>query len=299
MSGTTTQAPTGSSFAKRLIEVTISIGEGSFGESGFNTVTLSGLRVVASVTKFGGAAMGQAHLRIYGMPLSMMNQLSTLGMLVVATRRNNVAISAGSQGSGMSLVFQGTVVDAWADFSGAPDVSFQIAVAAGLFEAVKPVPASSYKGTADVATIMASLAEQMGFAFENNGVNVKLSNPYFPGSARQQVVRCATAANINFSTDDNKLAIWPKGQSRGGLIPLISPQTGMVGYPTFNANGLIVTTLFNPGITHGGQIKVQSSLTPANGTWIVNNLSHDLASEMPDGPWFTRMEVVPVGFLPN
>lgn len=288
-----------SSFSRRHIDLTIQIGQGSFGESGFDTVTLSGLRVIANIAKFGGAAMGQANLRVYGMPQTMMNQLSTLGMLVTQARRNIVAISAGSDDSGMSQVFQGTITDAFADYSAAPDVSFQMSAAAGLFQAIKPVAPNSFKGSADVATIMSGLASQMGFAFENNGVSVQLSNPYFPGTARDQVVACATAANINFSTDDQKLAIWPKGGSRGGLIPLISPETGMVGYPAFNSLGMVVTTLYNPGITHGGQIKVQSSLTPACGMWVVNNLTHDLAAELPGGPWFTRMEVVPIGYLPN
>lgn len=145
------------------------------------------------------------------------------------------------------------------------------------------------KGQADVATIMKSLADQMGFAFENNGVQVQLSNPYFPGTALAQAKACARAADISMTIDRGTLAIWPKFGFRADPDgpPLISAATGMRGYPRYSSNGIEVATLFNPRIKPGGQIQVQSQLQMACGTWLVSNATHVLESETPNGQWFT------------
>ena len=86
--------------------------------------------------------------------------------------------------------------------------------------------------------------------------------------------------------DGYTLAIWPKHGTRGGLIPVISPASGLVGYPTFADQGVRFRTLFNPSITFGGQVEIKSSLMPACGKWYVNALSYNLSAQVVNGPWF-------------
>ena len=97
--------------------------------------------------------------------------------------------------------------------------------------------------------------------------------------------------------DDGVLAIWPPGGARSGSIPLISPQTGMVGYPTMNNIGPVVKTLYNPGIKFGSTVKIESRVRPACGIWQVTQLEHALESEVESGEWFSHLETKPVGFL--
>jgi hypothetical protein len=40
---------------------------------------------------------------------------------------------------------------------------------------------------------------------------------------------------------------------------------------------------------------VQSTLTPANGKWIVSRLNYDLESMTPNGKWFMDIEDVQIG----
>ncbi len=253
--------------------------------------------------------MGHLSLRLWGLTLSQMNDASTLGLTSPQeeARRNTVSVSAGSDGAGMGEVFEGTIKAGWADFQAMPQSVFHVEAFAGMLAAMKPVPPASYRGAADVATIMAGLATKMGFAFENSGVNVKLADPYFPGTAWEQFQRCKDAANINGIIEKGKLAIWPKGQARGSLIPLIAgggrdaagvaiPNTGMIGYPTYTSGGIVVTTLYNPSIGYGSKIEVKSSLKPACGIWFVSGLTHMLESETPGGNWFTRIEATQPGF---
>jgi hypothetical protein len=116
-----------------------------------------------------------------------------------------------------------------------------------------------------------------------------LSNPYFPGTRLEQVRACAQSANIYYTVERGKLAIWPKKGFRAGDTIKIGPQTGMVGYPQFSGNGIVLTTLFNPDIALGGRVEVTSDLTVARGVWNVFKVVHALESETPGGQWFTQV----------
>lgn len=274
------------SYAKRRIDIEFRIGTGTNGAGPPDIVTVTGHRVSAYIEKSGGWAMGAADLRIWGLDESLMNRLATLGRIVGNQRKNVVRVSAGDEGGAMSLVYEGTIQNAWVDFRGAPDVPFTVSATAGLFEAIAPAPPSSYQGSADVATIMAALARQMGLVFENNGVQERLSNPYFPGTALDQAQACARAAGINMVIDAGVLAIWPGRGVRGGDPAVISPDTGLVGYPTFTSKGITFRTLFDPTIRYGAVVDVRSSLKPASGRWGVYSMFLSLEAEMPNGEWF-------------
>jgi len=279
-------------FTKKKIDLTFKLGKGAFGESGADVVKLAGHRVQCSIASAGGPSMGQATLKVYGLTLSLMNELSHITRVNGAggfeSRFNSLQIEAGDD-AGMAIVFQGQTTAAITDMNGAPEVAMTISAHAGYFEAVKAAAPTSYPGHADAALILANLAADNGYAFENNGVSVMLATPYFPGSPRDQMLRCVEAANICWNgLDDKTLAIWPKGGSRGGLIPLISPDTGMVGYPTCKGIGQIgVKILFNPELRIGGLCQVESLLPFANGKFGIFEIGHQIESETPNGAWFS------------
>lgn len=276
--------------AQRLLNFTFTKSQGTFTEGGGNSVTLKGLRATAKITKAGTPSQGEGQLAIFGMTKSMMQDLSTLGLVFKQVPPNTVTVSAGDAGGAMTVVFVGTIFQAWADFKSAPEVPFNVLAHTIGSQSVTPMAPTSLKGSADVPSFMKTIAGQIGCDFENNGVSAKLSNPYFYGSPRSQADACAKAANINWVVDDNTLAIWPVGGSRGGDVPLISPSNTMEGYPAFTAYGISLRVVFNPAIKFGSKIKVQSSILPNIGEWAVVGLSHDLATLMPKGDWHTSIE---------
>lgn len=307
MSGTTTG---NGSFQQRALTAIVHLGKGTFGQTGFNTVTLAGLRAEASIRKGGWPSMDAAEMRLYGVQPSVMNAVSTLGVPLPLVRHNNtLTIQAGDPTNGMTTIFSGYIQNAWQNFDAMPETMLQLVAYGGADAAVIPSNPTSYPGGADVATIMSGLAEQMGLAFENNGVQVQLSSPYFAGTALQQAQKCAKAAGIEMyidtATAPGTLAIWPKNGTRGGAVPLISAASGMIGYPRFRDFGMDFSTVFNPSIRVGGTIRMQSTIGTAvtysdpanptpdtivaggpNGLWYVNGpVVHDLSSQIPDGPW--------------
>jgi len=278
------------SFIRRKLRLTFALGTGAFGESGANNVTLEGHRVNSRIIKAGGNSMSTANVQIYGLPLSTVNKLATLGLKISTIRKNTVLIEAGDDTLGYSAVFEGTIFAAWGDFGSPPDVPLNVEASTGLFESVKPAPVASFKGQSDVAVLMSGFATQMGLRFRNNGVTTQLVNSYYPGSAWQQANKCANDAGILWSIDNQTLFIWPAGQPRdNGASVLISPSTGMIASPTFDAQGIRLRCVFNPGIGYGTKITVESQLDGARGDWIVYLLDYELDSDVPKGKWFMNI----------
>ncbi len=282
-------------FLRRKIDVTFQLGLGGvFGESGTNTVTCSGLRVQAALQEVNGPGLGQANVRIFGLTPSLMRQLSSLNQATAATRKNTIILSAGDAVNGMATVFQGQIQVSQVMLNTAPDTTLTIMATAGGLAPVQRIAPSSYPGSADAGIILQNLAFQAGLKYENNSVSTPLSTPYLPGDAWAQIKKCAGAANLDYAIDTktNTLVVTAKGAARPGQIPLISPDTGMIGYPGYSSglNGLNVTTLFNPLLRIMGKVQIQSSLAVANGTWRIFNLQHEIESEEPGGSWLTRFD---------
>jgi hypothetical protein len=278
----------------------------TFVESGTDTVNISGLRTSVQVENSGAVVGSTARIKIWGMPPSLMNQLATLGLVFNLVPKNVLTIQAGDVGqASLTSIFLGTIYSAYGDYSAQPDVPFIFECLAGAAEAVAPATASTFQGATSVADIMSGFARQMGLTFENNGVTAKLSRSYFSGSLREQADAAARDAGISWGVIGNTLAIWPKGGNRNTPnIPTISPSSEMISYPAFTQQGIVVKTVFNPQISFGSLIKVQSSLlsaiasaqsgaTPFGGSstfpsqWAVNKLDHFLDANLPKGQWMS------------
>ena len=275
---------------KRDIQLTFTKGVGTF-SNGSPTVTYVGLRVLCSIVNTGGILLGQAQLRIYGLTLATMNELSALNGFWMVQKKIELQISATDETGNFSLIFDGQVMLSQIDINSQPDSALVVIAQAGALQALQVAPPTGYPKSSDHLTILRGLAGQMGLDFEPNGPLITLSKPYFPGSPRDQAVRCAYAADVNMMIDLKTLIVWPKNGSRAGAVPLISPATGLVGYPGYSGySGITVKTIFNPFIRMGAQFEVSSQLTFANAVWVAYNVNHDLESQMPGGKWFTSCE---------
>lgn len=282
----------------RKIDLTFSLGEGSFGGDGANAVTVSGLRTSVTITRAGGVTNAECHLRVWGLPLDVMQKLTVLNVLAYQQQRlNTVTVMAGDSENGMALVFSGTIKEAWADASNAPDVLFTLSAYEGLMAQTKPIPATSYSGAVSASTFFSSMAKQIadgegagGYNLENNGVEGVLADPYWPGTVMDQIRAAARALRCNAVLDQTKrvLAIWPLDGKRGDQELLVSAGTGLVGYPTFSQTGINFSMLFNPGVAFGQAVQIESTLAAANGTWVIAFVQHNLDAELPGGQWFTQ-----------
>ena len=274
----------------------------SSGGQTFNTITLQGLKASVYIDNAGGAMMGTLKAQIFGVTAADMNTLTSLiwDNFVVTSSGSEFAPNAvqvfAVDGAQETLVYNGDILNCWGDYTSMPETFLYIQAQIGYLALVQPVAPLSIAANTDVATVMGQIAKAMGYNFENNGVNIAVSKGSYWGNTLMEQARSLMQAYKFWmyldSTHPNTLAIAPYGTARKTAAPLISPRTGLQGYPVFNSTGVNFETLFNPALTFGGPIQMDSSIPKAKGTWIVVSMSHQLSSQTPNGPWKTCVNAV-------
>lgn len=294
---------------KKRLRFIITLSGGTFGSSKNDQITLEGLRAIAQVTLAGGNQMGTLTAQIYGVNQSDMNSCTSLAWNQKKGQEPETIQVFAIDGEQETSIFQGDVINAWGDYQSMPDVFLSVQAAAGSCAKINPANPTSYRGSVDVATAFSQLVNNMslstspGLTFVNNGVNQQLRNVYLAGSWLDQAYQLKKAAHVEMYYDNNVLTICPNGVAlTSASTPIVSAQTGMVGYPTFDGQGLTFRTLFNPAIKQAGLVQVVSPelstdamQVKANGIWMVNSMDHLLESEKPGGAWFSTVRVVPNG----
>jgi hypothetical protein len=305
------------SFAERGLSYVITLNAGpdasdspngpSYFDNGATTLSLSGLRSrVTAQSCIGGdiAFGGQALIQIWGMKPEDMAQLSILGFDQAKIGMNKIEVTAYDVGQNNDVtVFSGGIFNAHINYNAMPDVSLELECYAGFNEQTQAIPGTSARGSADVATLLKGICAVCNpqLTFVNHGVTAVLSNPAVAGSAAQQIEDLCCAAGIAYMLQGGTLTIWPKDQSRDGVVVQTGPGMGLVGYPEYNLNGLDVTMEFNPEVQLGRQLTINNAVAdwskPAPvapgipGTFWINVVTHDLSCKLPEGPWFTHASV--------
>lgn len=292
-------------FAKKIIQTTITLGTGQFGTNpGSNSVSLTGYRTHVQIQVGMAQTQGTLSARIYGLPLSMMSQLTTIGPINTQIRyANKVQISIGDENSALTSIYTGSIEQAWVDMQDSPNIGLNIVAYTNSNSALLVLQPASFAGYQTVDTILRQIVINInnantgnGMTFVNNGVNMAIKDTYLPGSALDQIRAVIASAKCSYRIDQNILTIWPYGQASEDSGITISPDgsPGLVGYPTYASNGIIIKSEFAE-LYQGQLVTVKGSiLEPANGQWIATNVVHCLESEVPNGQWFTQFLGVPV-----
>ena len=276
------------SFTEKRLRVTLKMANGVFA-NGSNTLVLENLRTTAEITITGGRSQGTAEVAIYGMNFSDMAAITNVGTRFQSNYDNTIKIEAGDLGGTMSIVYAGNILTAYFDGNSMPQTCLRVSASTTAYNAQAEAEPTSTTGSTDVATIVKSLASQIGLGFENAGVNTKLSPSYYSGSPWAQIRKICQDAGIEYCNDRGTLVITKPGTARSGDPILISPENGLIGYPTFNGAWIGVSALFTPLVRWQGQVKIQSSIQAACGTFKVNKLSYSLEAMVPNGRWVMEL----------
>lgn len=313
--------PPSTSFAKKLLRVTFLLSNNAkFQGSANNVLTLTGLRTTASLKCYGFPNFPDGTISIYGMAQSDMNALASLELNTLGYSKNAIIVEADS-GSGFVTVFAGQILEARIDYSNQPDVFFWIRAQVLGYQLLAPGKAISYTGATDVAEIVSTLAGLMGATFQNDGVQATLDSPYFGGTYAEQLRSVVQHAGIDLYTEAAPgattpdapavaVVITPKGQPRSTLTYVLSPSSGLVGYPMRDSVGFVhARALFNPAFRFGGTVQIKDSGVQnvggsgpsydiGDGKWLIGALSHTLEAVKFGGAWFSDLVLYPPGTLP-
>lgn len=289
------------SFVQRKITAVISLANGQFG-NGANSKTVSASDGVDTnapwischINNAGGAFGSQAQITIYGMSLSDMLQLSTIGsQMGLMNRQNHITISAGDDVTGMPLVFSGNIFFAFVDGQDQKNMCLRITAVPGGAADAQTVNSYSLPVSGDVTGMLSNLASQGNFTFEpNNVTGLQISKPYLWGSVGTQIKQVVQAAGIEHIIDKDNLAVWKPGTARGLPVVTLGPNTDpvMIGYPAFNQAAVICRSMFNAQIQNGGTLALQTSLKPAVGNWAIVSTQHQIDANIPGGKWETHIQ---------
>ena len=280
-------------FSKKSIELEITLGSGDFG--GGNAKTIKGLACDVTITKPGLPDKNSANVTIWGLKYEDMAQLTMLAFRPLDLEKNYIKISAGEEGEAMSVAFEGEISSSYADFNSSPDVAMKIEANSGIYPQLKAEPPLSIQGEATAAQLIEQQAGLMGYSFKNEGVSSSVKNAVFNGSPVSKAQDIADQVGADLLIDDGMVILMPRDQARSGNAVLLTPETGLIGYPTFNQDGIVCRCFYDPELKHFGLIKVKSIVPKASGAWKITKLTHKLSAYKPSGgPWESEIEAIDV-----
>lgn len=276
---------------RKVIRVTITLrgkDEVFTSEGPYNQLQSSGLQVRCSIVNGNGAISPTANIQIYGLHLDNMKKLMRVQWNTMSAILNTVRIEAGEQGGTLTRVYEGNITFAKIDMSNAPNVFLNIESQSAIVDALTAADPIKFDANLDAAFMIETIAKQMGYKFENNGATkIMVDSSTYEGSNLNKIQKIAAAANFDLYTEQNLIAICQKGGARKLKIPVITPTTGLVGYPIPDIRGVSFKCFYDPNIRFGGIITIKDSIIDVcNGDWRIYGATTILEANVPDGAWF-------------
>lgn len=269
-------------YKKRTLKFQFTLKEGLFDDKGNDTLTIENVKAEVEIGAYGGIAGTNMEARIFGLSLNNMAALSYKGIQYNGSKQNLMKVWADEK-----PIFVGSITSCFADLNQMPDAPLIISAFSTGFDQSITAPPFSREGVASVAEIIQSIAAGIGYTVVNSGVNAKVENPYFTGDPISQIHQVAELAGINTDFRLGAIYIWPQSGNVDDTIPLISPATGLLGYPIFTRTGITFQCVYSDLILRGRKIQLETSLPNGSGVYTIQSATHHLSSWTEGGPWVT------------
>lgn len=303
------------SFQQRGLRFTFKMRTGSFsGEGEPDTVVYEAFRSSVQIKAPGGWQYATAQVSIKGLSQDVMSRLTIINYTNMELQRNEITIEATDNDGAYSILFVGTIANAYVDYMGAPEVALNIEAYQSIFSGTEASPPTSWPGPNKVGEIASSLAAKFGYKLDNNGVDTTITDQVLTGSSLNQLRDLCKYARCQLWLDERSMTatIAPLGSPTKAEEVEISPESGLVGWPTPTHQGVEIICLYNPEIRHGGAIHLKTSVsvsssqvTPSgqqppgqvvslSGKWYVAGMSLVLDCETPGGAWFMYLTCYPI-----
>lgn len=278
-------------FNKKQIVISIALAQGTFmGEK--NEVTLPAVPTRITIDKTGGNELPKMAAEIDNLSLDLMQRLTVLAFRNLQTYNNVIKVEAGEEGQTPDLVFQGEIVSAVPVFNADGTATFKIDAASGYYPLQKSTQPVSVNTDTTIVSLFKQFADEAGYTLENNGVEGSVKNSVFTGTPIQKARQLARQTGVDLLIDNGTMVILPSYlDSREGAVPLLSADSGLLGYPAFTNDGISCKCLFSPLLKIGGMVKIESIVPKATGVWRVTKLHHSLqAYQTAGGDWSTQID---------
>lgn len=269
-------------YKKRSLKFQFTLKSGAFDEAGNDVITIDNIKAEIQVGAYGGITGTSLEARVFGLGMDRMSLLSYKGIQFNGAKQNMIKIWADD-----APIFFGAITNCFADMNQMPDAPLIISAFATGFDQSIPAPPFSGRGDVSVVDIITSIAKTIDYTVINSGVNSHLPNPYFEGNPISQIQQCAQAGGINVDFRLGFIYMWPQGGSADDVMPFVSPENGLIGYPVFSNNGLNFSCQYSNLIIRGRKVKIETTLPNASGIYTIQSATHYLSSWAEGAPWMT------------
>lgn len=267
-------------------------------EGNYNQLQSTGLRVLCNIINGNGAVCPTANVKIYGLALDKMLKLMRIQWNTMGAVQNTILVEAGEQGGTLTKAYEGNITFAKIDMSNAPNVFLNIESQSAVVEALKPEESKVFEANTDAALMIEDICKSMNYSFTNNGASKIIQDGgTYNGTYLSMVQKIAQIADFDLYIEQNSISICPKGWPRQIPVPIISPTSGLVGYPIPDVRGVSFKAFYDPLIRFGGLVEIKDSVLgyTVNGKWRIFGTTVTIESNLEGGAWFVECSASPAG----
>jgi hypothetical protein len=268
-------------YKQRNLTIEFTLGDGDFDGQGGNIITFKNMKCELSIAAFGGVTGTTMQMSLYGLSLEYMARLTIKSQKWLKEKQNAIRVWANDE-----LVFSGSITSARVDLNRMPDAPIELTANAVSDIRRERFEETSLNGNLDIGEVAASIASRAGLKFINKGVSIKASSVHLPGNAIAQLNKLAYDYQFNMDMSLGLVIIYPKGESVDSIVPLISPEHGLKGYPIFSDTGITFRCTYSPLIRMGRKFILESDLPHASGEYqVLEGTTYYLSSNTEGGLW--------------
>ena len=236
---------------------------------------LDGIEVKFSVDKLMSAVMNKASVDICNLAQEDIEYLTTYtSQFIAINERKRIRIFAGYEEDGVSLIFDGDVVEGMP--TNPPDRWIRMKALSGYYTNKEPV-SKTLNGDLSVQEVCSEAANLLGvpMIFEATSVK-KISDFSFTGDKRKILKDLNELGDITAYEDDGVLMVVDKDKPRNSLeVRYIDENSGLIGVPKPDPLGIECTVLLDNSLKIGQQIYIESKIFPsASGLYYIYELKH-------------------------
>lgn len=267
-------------------------------KTGENILTVKDAYVTCDISDVAGESAGQLVMVIYGLSQSSMNRISSDGLSVseVADIWCRVTVSSEDVTGKrtQNTAYEGFVFESVTDYNNAPSPTLTVTCQSSAPLALKAQDATSFNGSVAVGQAISSILKDSGFLLDINDGGAVIENLHVSGSALEQLSQACHAAALRFVISNGKVKVFPiTSEPPLGDVPVLSPDTGMVGYPVVSGTKICLKAIYNNAFAVPDYIKIKSSIGTANGVFQMVRVSHHIeVNSGGDAQFFSIIEAL-------
>lgn len=258
---------------------------GAFDDKGNTRISIADGKAMCKISYMGNTGGFQAEATLYGLGIELIATLSAkgIGPYTDQLARIGMVIYAGD-----TEVFNGQIFSCYANMNAIPESGVIISAVAGGDLSRSTAKPFSQEGSQQYKDVLSAICKANDYNLIPVGIDgIFGSNIYLMGSPLDQLRYACNAAGLAMAINGKTVTVWKPGTKVDSVIPQVSPEYGLIGYPVFTPSGITFQTQFSTYLAQGRYVKLTTSLPHATGTYQLFAVDHYLSSWVKDGPWLT------------